>query len=496
MRVHLSATDKVNHLTNHPRPKQTDRHDLVNDQRWLKELFEEFLANELNDKGLNYATSHYLNGSESDPVRQLMKEAVLQHTFRDGGKNFLGNFYPDRFKRSTVPEDADEEFSPDEKRVLNQKAIERVEKRRQMQAKLDTEEREELRRQMFNMFFRMKEIVQNLNDSNPEDPSLFSEEKKLAIVDALRKHLLPKTQRKGGPKDEPLNSVQKCQAVRDYMMVRSDELKEEIYEDVFFEENLNRNQNDEIMAQLNQRLEPKNYDKFKRVGGTKAKQFMRLLVTRQLMMKEERDRVILKRLQEKKLEENEEEELRRILNNYQKKEDKSKKKISVVPKLVEKPHSKADSSAVISRAGDSAFDQMSLLGALGGPASQSRRPLTVGSSRTNLDMGKQNNQPKKKVETLIRFDVPQTDKRNEEPSSTVVRIKEEPQVFNIPNKDDEKSFVSGKGVSGAKGRFKKKEFVDLRNDTVKQHEDSLKTALRIQQLTGVAVVPHREAVAL
>lgn len=494
MRVHLTATDKVNHLTNHPRPLQTDRHELVSDQRWLKELFEEFLANELNEKGLNYATSHYLNGSETDPVRRLMKEAVLQHSFKDGEKNFLGNFYPDRFKRSTVLEGADEEFVPDEKRVLNQKAKERVAKRRQIQAKLDAEEREELRRQLFNMYFKMKEIVQNLNDSNPEDPSLFSEEKKLAIVDGLRKHLLPKAQRKGGPKDEPINSLQKCQAVRDYLMVRSDELKEEIYEDVFFEENLNKNQNDKIMAQLGERLEPKNYEKFKSIGGNKAKEFMRLLITRQLMMKEERDRVILKRLQAKKLEENEEEELRRILNNYQKKEDKSKKKVSVVPKLVEKPHSKADSSAVYSRAGDSALDQISLLGALGGPVPTSKRSFTAASSRTNLDLGKPNNLPKKRVETLVRFDVPGADKKQDEPSSTVVRIKEEPTVFAIPTKEEERS-TGTRGVGGG-GRFKKKEFVDLRNDVVRAHEGSLKTALAIQALTGTSVLPPREAVAL
>ena len=32
-RVHLCATDKVNHLTNHPKPLLTEQHDVVNDQR-------------------------------------------------------------------------------------------------------------------------------------------------------------------------------------------------------------------------------------------------------------------------------------------------------------------------------------------------------------------------------------------------------------------------------------------------------------------------------
>ena len=260
-------------------------------------------------------------------MHKLASENILSHTFKEGQTNFLIDFFKSDQIRSKVDHG---EYYGDESEHLNRAAKERVAVRRKIQAELDKNEREELKRQLYNMYFKMKEVVKNLNDDHPTDPSEFSEEKKLEIVDALRKHLLPRPTRKNLPKDEPGNSKNKCKSVREYMMVRSDELKEIIYEDIFFEENLNKNQNDEIMKQLASKLEPENYEKFKKIGGNRTKDFMRLLITRQLMMKEERDRVIMKRLQQKKLEEKEEEELRRILNNYQKKEDKKLKKVRVL----------------------------------------------------------------------------------------------------------------------------------------------------------------------
>lgn len=324
VRVHLAATDKVNHLTNHPTPLRTELHTVSNDQRLVHEYLARFLADELEAKGLNYSTSHYLNATNEDPVKKVTAENILAHTFKEGNDNFLVDY----FKKDQIRSKVDQKETFDEEtRELNRAAKERVAIRKKQQAEMDKNEREELKRQLFNMYFKMKEIVKNLNDDNPVDPSEFSEEKKLEIVDALRKHLLPRPTRKREIKEEPGNSKQKCKSVREYMMVRSDELKEIIYEDIFFEENLNKNQNDEIMKQLASKLEPENYENFKKIGGSKTKDFMRLLITRQLMMKEERDRVIMKRLQQKKLEEKEEEELRRILNNYQKKEDKKMKKV-------------------------------------------------------------------------------------------------------------------------------------------------------------------------
>ena len=327
MRPHLLLGDKVNHLTNHPRQLQNLRHDVVNDQRWIREYFERFLSDEFEAKGLNYATTHYMNGGNADPVKKIVDRQVLSHTFKENDLNFLLEHFESLQLRSRVPDEEDQEWLH-EPGQLNMQARRRVARRAAQDKAQEEEEREELRRQLFNMFFKMKEVVQNLNDSDPDDPepARKREEAHLKIVEALRKYLLPKP-RRGGPKDEPAQSKAKTKAVRDYLSIRSDELKEVIYEDVFFEENMNKNKNDSVMRKLTERLEPANYEKLKRIGGQQAKQFMRVIMTRQLMMKEERDRVILKRLQQKQLEEKEEEELRRIMNNYQKKEDKKFRKV-------------------------------------------------------------------------------------------------------------------------------------------------------------------------
>jgi hypothetical protein len=332
MRVHLATTDKVNHMTNHPKPLKTLEHDVMNDQRLIRQCLDRYLADELEAKGLNYTTSHYLNGTTADPVQRLAQENIVSHTFKEGDMNYLIDFFAEDQIRSRVDHAAEEgKYIDDGLKGLHLASKERVEKRRKIQEELDKNEREDLKRQLFQMYFRMKEIVKNLNDSNTEDPSNFSEEKKIEIVEALRKYLTSTTAtatKRSNIKEDPSQARLKVKSVRDYMMLRSDELKDVIYEEVFFEENYKKNENDEIMKKLISKLEPENYEKFKQIGGSKTKEFMRLLITRQLMMKEERDRVIMKRLMQKKLQEKEEEELRRILNNYQKKEDKSRKRVN------------------------------------------------------------------------------------------------------------------------------------------------------------------------
>lgn len=98
---------------------------------------------------------------------------------------------------------------------------------------------------------------------------------------------------------------------------------------------------------------------------------------------------------------------------------------------------------------------------------------TTTSSLTNLDMPR-NAMPKKRVETIQRFDVPH--KKNEEPSTkNFVRIKEKTEVFEIPSKESNRK-------SGSKGRFRKKEHVDNRNDLLKQHEENMRKASSILNL--------------
>jgi hypothetical protein len=124
---------------------------------------------------------------------------------------------------------------------------------------------------------------------------------------------------------------------------------------------------------------------------------------------------------------------------------------------------------------NSYYDQTSILG--GG-----RDRRTTGSSVTNLDMPR-NVQPKKRVETIQRFDGPDK-KGDEHPTKTVVRIKDKTEVFEIPASEPSRK-MSGKG------RFRKKEHVDHRNDLLKQHEENLRKATSILNL-----VQPREQVAL
>jgi hypothetical protein len=73
-RVHITQTDKINHLTTHPKYLQKEASLIENDQTTLRNYIQRFLQDELSDKGLNYATSHYLNGSEQRPDIGYLEE--------------------------------------------------------------------------------------------------------------------------------------------------------------------------------------------------------------------------------------------------------------------------------------------------------------------------------------------------------------------------------------------------------------------------------------
>jgi len=484
MRPHLLPGDKVNHLTNHPRRSQKDRHDVLNDQRWIREYFQRFLADEFEAKGLNYATTHYLNGGLADPVKKILGEQILSHTFKENDLNFLLEHFEATQVRSRLPDEEDQDWLH-QPTNLNRQAKLRVAERAAQEKAQETEEREELRRQLFNMFFKMKEIVQNLNDSDPNDPEPAKkrEEAQLRIVEALRRYLLPKP-RKGAPKDEPSQAKAKVKAVRDYMGLRSDELKEVIYEDVFFEENMTKNKNDVVMKKLTERLEPHNYEKLKQIGGQKAKQFMRLIMTRQLMMKEERDRVVLKRLQQKKLEEKEEEELMRIMNNYQKKEDKKFHKVHPAHQVAVVPKLPAGNSGLTGRELSallnqtvSSFNEGSLTLREGRKAG-----TTVLSSALTLDAySRQPTKPVQRTEKLTRFD---GDKKFAV-QPTALKVAEQPS-------EESRGAVqrAGNRSSGKKPRFKKRSVTDTRNELLREHEENLRRA------KAVLVFGGKEAVAM
>jgi hypothetical protein len=185
----------------------------------------------------------------------------------------------------------------DEDLLLNRFAKKRVnQKQSGSEGPWLRDEREELRKQLYNMFFRMKEVVRNLNDENPHEAErILPRNKAAGRKRPSRSSCFPGGRSQAKRTRIPPKARNK--AFREYFQVKSDELKDVIYEDIFFEENMNKNQNDEIMKKLTERLSEKSYEDYKRIGGDKTKQFLRLLMVRELMMKEERDQVIAKRLE-------------------------------------------------------------------------------------------------------------------------------------------------------------------------------------------------------
>ena len=93
---------------------------------------------------------------------------------------------------------------------------------------------------------------------------------------------------------------------------------------------------------------------------------------------------------------------------------------------------------------------------------------------TNLDMPR-NTALKKKAETIQFFDNAEK-KTEEQPTKSVVRIKDKTEVFNVPaDEPSRRSMLS-------KGRFRRREHVDHKNDLVKQHEENMRRANSIMSL--------------
>lgn len=86
-----------------------------------------------------------------------------------------------------------------------------------------------------------------------------------------------------------------------------------------------------------------------------------------------------------------------------------------------------------------------------------------------------NTAPKKKTETIQFFDNAQK-KTEEQSTKQVVRIKEKTEVFTVPADEPSRRSTS------TRGRFRRKEHVDHRNDLLKQHEENIRRANSIMSL--------------
>lgn len=172
-----------------------------------------------------------------------------------------------------------------------------------------------------------------------------------------------------------------------------------------------------------------------------------------------------------------------------------------MPKLPsEFPH-KDNLSSVLSQAVNSVYDKSIIANQsmpghsmanqtsmFGGPHSKAR---TVASSTINLELGRKQ-APKKKVESIQRFDTQgQAQKKEEAAPMPSTKYSDQHDIY---NKEGDKSFSTVKGqiqknTGGQKGRFRKKEFVDHRNELVKQHEDNLKKAQSVFQTLAKEALP-------
>ena len=114
------------------------------------------------------------------------------------------------------------------------------------------------------------------------------------------------------------------------------------------------------------------------------------------------------------------------------------------------------------------------------------KPRTIGSSTINLEMGKDKPQ-KRKQETIQRFDTQGTAQKKEEAGLALKPSEASHDIYTQLGDSKTKGVKSPKGSQ--KGRFKKKEFIDHRNEVVRQHEDNLRKAQTIERMVGKEALP-------
>lgn len=130
---------------------------------------------------------------------------------------------------------------------------------------------------------------------------------------------------------------------------------------------------------------------------------------------------------------------------------------------------------MLSQAVNSVVDNASIIGQNDYVKSGNRRTGgTVISAAVTLDTVRNLPRNTKKAETIHRFDA--GEKRKEEVKQPTSRQKErEPVEIEMP---------SEKGKKGS-GRFKKKEFVDQRNELMKNHAENLSRAQLVREKAGL-----------
>jgi len=211
---------------------------------------------------------------------------------------------------------------------LNRYAKERAKLRHRKAVELEKKVWDDLQKELFNLFFHMKKATKNLVAEKPQEFKDLTDSEKEEIISDIQQFLKPNHFSK--IKTEDINiDLQRNQKLRKYLEFRSNLLKDIVYEEVFFEERMDENKDDSVMQSLNKRLESKHIQNMRKTGGSKARQFIRFLLVKELMMKNERNMAVQKRLENELMNQEIDQEIREILLLDIRKE-KPKKPVGVV----------------------------------------------------------------------------------------------------------------------------------------------------------------------
>lgn len=155
----------------------------------------------------------------------------------------------------------------------------------------------------------MKTTTKNLNAENPEEFHELSDSEKLKIETEIVPFLEPysssfsqgmtiaglggsKKSKKTKFRENYASDLKRNILIKKYLDYKSNIQKEVVYDDVLFEEKFSKNEHDQALSKLKERMSEESIAKMKKIGGKKAKQFLRLVMVRELMMQNERNIVV------------------------------------------------------------------------------------------------------------------------------------------------------------------------------------------------------------
>lgn len=169
--------------------------------------------------------------------------------------------------------------------------------RKANQAQDKKADRETFRKDIYAMFFGMQELCKGLASDHDEDERekrLNMEREKEEIMGRLANLLT----NKASENTDFMGELTSKKDLRFYATERSELDRKRRYDDIIFNEKMDKNQDDQFMQKLSNQLDDRNLnqltDKYSK-NTEKLRQVLRMTVVRELMSKEERVRAIMYR---------------------------------------------------------------------------------------------------------------------------------------------------------------------------------------------------------